>query len=151
MWWSIERYLSGVVCALCALFMPIRGLVVCAVTFVVVDFVVGVLASWLRARKRHQPWMFESRKAWRTVYKALFVMAGICMAWLIDSMVLDFAHLNLAKCFTGFVCGVEFWSYLENAAEISDHPMFRSLQRIMKNKISKTIDNDDTEQRPPQL
>lgn len=143
MWWNMERYLSGVVCAVGAIFIPVRELIVCAVAFVAVDFVVGVWASWQRARKMQQPWGFESRKAWRTVYKVLFVMAGICMAWLIDSMVLDFAHLNLAKCFTGFVCGVEFWSYLENAAEISDHPMFRSLKRIMKNKIDNTITNEN--------
>lgn len=141
MWWSIERYLSGVVCALCAVFLPIRPLIVCAVAFVAVDFVVGVLASWYRARKTEMPWGFESRKAWRTVYKLLFVMAGICLAWLIDSLVLDFAHLNLAKSFTGFVCGVEFWSYLENAAEISDHQIFRTLRKLMKNKIDKTLGN----------
>ena len=143
MWWSIERYLSGVICSMLAVFLPIRPLIVCAVAFVAVDFVVGVFASWLRAQRASQPWGFESRKAWRTVYKLLFVMAGICMAWLIDSLVLDFAQLNLAKCFTGFVCGVEFWSYLENAAEISDHPIFRSLKRIMKNKIEQTIGKDE--------
>ena len=141
MWWSIERYLSGVVCALCAVFLPIRPLIVCAVAFVAVDFVVGVLASWYRARKTQQPWGFESRKAWRTVYKLLFVMAGICLAWLIDSQVLDFVHLNLAKSFTGFVCGVEFWSYLENATTITGENRFSDVVALLKTRLGSLFGN----------
>jgi hypothetical protein len=33
------------------------------------------------------------------------------------------------------VCGVEFWSYLENAADISGNPMFRALGRLLKGKM----------------
>lgn len=70
-------------------------------------------------------------------------MAGIVLAWLIDSYILAFLGLRLANLFTGFVCGVEFWSYLENAAEISEHPVFNWLKRYMKKKLDKAIDNED--------
>ena len=147
MWGSVERYISGLICAAGALFVPVRPLIVCAGLFVMVDFVIGIVASRYRAMRAERMWQFESRKAWRTVYKAVFSMTGICLAWLIDSMVLDFAHLNLAKIFTGFVCGVEFWSYLENAAEISDHPMFRGLRNVMKNKMEQTLGGGDDGQK----
>ena len=76
----------------------------------------------------------------------LFVMAGISLAWLIDAVILNFMTLNLAKLFTGFVCGVEFWSYLENAAEISRHPIFLHLKRFMKSKVDDALGGKDNPQ-----
>ncbi|MBR2443022.1 MAG: phage holin family protein [Rikenellaceae bacterium] len=142
---GFERLISGVICALGALLLPARPLIICVGVFVLIDFVIGVAASRTRARRVGDEWRFESRKAWRTVYKAVFAMTGICMAWTLDSLVLDFAHLNLAKVFTGFVCGVEFWSYLENAADISNHPMFSALRNLMKGRIGKGLNINEKE------
>ncbi len=141
---GIERMISGVVCAVGALLLPARPLLVCVGVFVALDFVLGIWASRARAVRENREWRFESRKAWRTVYKAVFAMLGICMAWTLDTLVLDFAQLHLAKIFTGFVCGVEFWSYLENAADISNLPIFKALKSLMKGKIEKTLNIDDT-------
>ena len=44
-------------------------------------------------------------------------------------------QLNLAKLFTGFTCGVEFWSFLENAAQLSEAPLFRWLRRYAKRRV----------------
>jgi len=126
------KYLWGAVAGLCAVFVPIRGLVICAVVFVAVDFATGVVASRCRARRAGLVWTFSSRRAWDTVLKAMLVMAGIVLAWLLESVVLGFMELHLAKIFTGFVCGVEFWSYLENASDISGNPLFLALRRVME-------------------
>ncbi len=40
-------------------------------------------------------------------------------SWLLDACLLGFMQLRLARVFTGFLCGVEFWSFLENAARLS--------------------------------
>ncbi len=135
------RYISGAVIGLLSFFAPIRGLIVCAVVFVAIDFVTGVAAGRKRARQEGRPWGFESAKAWSTVVKLACVMAGIVLAWLIDSLILSYMNLRLANLFTGFVCGVEFWSYLENAAEISGHPVFRWLKRFMKSRLDKGLEN----------
>lgn len=132
---SFIKYLGNVGVVVLAYLSPIKPLVICALVFIGIDFMTGVIASWKRARNAGQPWAFESARAWRTIMKLIFVMVGICMAWMIDKDLLDFASLNLAKLFTGFICAVEFWSYLENAAEISDHPVFRSLRRFMKDRL----------------
>jgi len=129
---SAVKYLWGAVASLGAVFVPIGGLVVCAVAFVAVDFATGVAASRCRARRAGVEWVFSSRRAWDTVLKAVLVMAGIALAWLLESVVLGFMELNLAKIFTGFVCGVEFWSYLENAADISGRPLFLALRRLVE-------------------
>lgn len=136
---NVFKYLCGVAAGLCALFAPVRGLALCALVFVAVDFATGVAASRCRARRGGTVWSFSSRRAWDTVLKLVFVMAGILLAWLLDSVVFTFVELHLAKVFTGFVCGVEFWSYLENAADISGHPVFRALRRLLERKVDDAV------------
>ena len=129
------KYLVGAAVSIGAFFAPIGGLVVCAVSFVAVDFATGVWASRNRARRDNLNWAFSSRRAWDTLTKSVFVMAGIALAWMLDSVVVTFVEMHLARIFTGFVCGVEFCSYLENAADISGHPVFRALRRLLKKKL----------------
>jgi phage-related holin len=140
---NLFRYLSGAAMAAAGFFAPVGPLVLCGALFVAIDFVTGIMAGRRRAMIAGLPWGFESGKAWCTVRKLCFIMAGIVLAWMIDTLVLDFMNLRLANLFTGFVCGVEFWSYLENAAEISGHPVFRHLKRYMKKQVDKAIDNAD--------
>lgn len=142
---DILKYLWGALSAVFALFVPIQGLVICAVAFVAIDFVTGVAASRCRARRSGVRWGFSSRKAWDTVTKLIFVMAGIALAWMLDSIVLTFVELNLAKIFTGFVCGVEFWSYLENAGDITGQPVFLALKNLLKKRVGKAIDKEEEE------
>ena len=70
------------------------------------------------------------------------------MAGAIETHILDFMTLNLAKIFTGFICGVEFWSFLENAAEITDYSVFRGLKKLMKKKVENAIGCDLEEGKP---
>ena len=133
------KYLCGAVTGLLGLFAPVQGLILCAVAFVAIDFATGVVASRVRARRAGSEWRFSSRRAWNTVLKLVFVMAGIVLAWMLESVVLTFVELNLAKIFTGFVCGVEFWSYLENAADISGQPLFTALKRLLKKRVDDSL------------
>lgn len=133
------KYAWGGAASILSLLAPTGTLIVCAVIFIGVDFVTGVMADRKRARLCRRPWAFRSDKAWDTVSKLGFVLAGIVLAHLIDCCVITFVRLNLANLFTGFVCGVEFWSYLENAAVISDHPVFRWLRKFMQNKMEDVL------------
>lgn len=134
---TLFKYLSGVVAAAAGLFAPIAPLVACAVAFIAVDFLTGVAASRAEARRADRKWWFESREAWHTVVKLGLVVTAIAMSWLIDSCILGFMHLNLARLFTGFTCGVELWSFLENASQLSDAPVFRWLKRYVRRRIDK--------------
>ena len=128
--------------ALASLFTPIVPLVGCAITFVAIEFVTGVAASRARARRQGQKWYFESREAWRTVLKLGFVVIAIAMSWLVESCVLDFMTLNLAKIFTGFTCVVEFWSFLENASQLSESPLFVWLKRYVRHRIREEVEGE---------
>lgn len=133
------KYICGAISGIAGFFAPVYSLVLCAAVFVSIDFVTGIMADRRRTLRRGEEWGIESGKAWNTVYKLCFIMAGIVLAWLIDAYILDFMELRLANLFTGFVCGVELWSYLENAAEISGHPVFRWLKRYMKKNLDDAL------------
>ena len=143
---TLYRLISGLTAGFIALFAPIGPLVACAMAFIGIDFLSGVAASRAvavggappgraAARRKGHTWYFESCEAWRTVLKLGLTVTAIAMAWLIDSCVLDFMQLNVARLFTGFTCGVELWSFLENAAQLSDAPLFHWLRRDVRRPI----------------
>lgn len=136
------KYVSGSVAAIVALLCPITPLIITASVFVAIDFVTGIYASYVAARKENREWRIESRKAWRTVYKLCFVVTGIVMTWLVDTLVLQFMELHLANLFTGFVCGVELWSFFENASVISSSPLFSWLSRLLKHRIKREVGDE---------
>jgi phage-related holin len=136
------RYFSAFVASLCGLLCPIAPLITTATLFIVVDFITGVVASHAEARREGREWWFESRKAWRTVIKAGFVAIAIVMMWVLDYHVLEFMNLNMAKLFTGFVCGVELWSFLENAATISRAPLFEWMSRWVKRRVEREVKDE---------
>jgi phage-related holin len=138
----LSKYVSGIVAALIALLCPITPLIITATFFVAIDFLTGILASYVAAKNSGQKWCLESRKAWRTVYKLCFIVTGIVMTWLVDSLVLGFMELNLANLFTGFVCGVELWSFVENAATISQSKLFKWLSRWIKSKLRREVGDE---------
>lgn len=133
------KYFSALVGALVALLCPIAPLIIAATTFILIDFITGIFASRTEARRAGKPWWFESRKAWRTVTKLGFVLTSIVLIWIIDLHILGFMHLNLANLFTGFVCGVELWSFIENAASISHAPLFEWLGKWVKRRIDREV------------
>ena len=69
--------------------------------------------------------------------KLALALTAIAMAWLIDRCVLGFTRLDTTRLFAGFICGVEMWSFLENAAQLSDAPLFRRLRRYARRRIGK--------------
>lgn len=129
---ALLKYFSGVMSAAASFFAPIGGTVACSVLFVGVDFVTGIAADRRRAGREGRKWRFESRRAWRTVKKAGFLVTAIAMAWMIDACVLDFMQMHTARLMAGFACGVELWSVLENASEISESPLFMQLRKFIK-------------------
>ena len=137
------RLFSGAAAAAGALFAPAAPLVLCAALFIGADFATGTAADRARCRRAGRRWYFESRKARRTVVKAATVIAAIALAWLLDSCILARTTPCLAKCFAGFACGVELWSFLENCTQLSDAPFFWLLQRYVRHRIDREFGADD--------
>ena len=145
------RVANAALLALAALFAPIRSVILCALSFILIDFVTGVLASRCEAKQRGEAWYFTSHDAWRTIRKAGFVLLTIAMCWVVESCILSFLTLNLTRITAGAICGVEMWSFLENASVLSDTKLFSWLRSYVKRKVEKEIgDYDKDEQRPAQ-
>lgn len=130
------KILAGLVAGFMAAFVQnLLPLFVAVTVFEAVDFVTGCIKSGVVAHRNHEKFAFESVKAWRTIYKFVFILIGIILAEMLDAIIAENTRLRFANYFTAFCCGVEFWSFLENAAVISDHPIFRWLRQFMKIKV----------------
>ena len=139
---TLYRYVSGAAAGIVGLFAPAGPLIATTLLFIAMDFLSGVAADRAEARRAGRAWYFESRKAGRTVAKAALVLTAIAMAWLLDTCVLDFLQLNVARLFAGFTCGVELWSFLENAAQLSDAPFFLRMRRYVRRRIGKEVGDE---------
>ena len=140
------RCVNGAFLGLAALFAPIKPLILCALSFILIDFVTGVLASRCEAKQRGERWYFSSHEAWRTIRKAGFVLLTIAMGWLIEWCILDFMTLNLTRILTGAICGVEMWSFLENASVLSDAKIFTWLRNFVKRTVEEEIGEYDKDE-----
>lgn len=140
------RLSNAAVLGLTALFAPIQPLVLCALIFILIDFVTGVLASRCEAKQQGVAWYFSSREAWRTLRKAGFVVMTIAMAWLVECCILNFMTLHLTRIITGAICGVEVWSFLENASVLSDAKLFGWLGNYVKRKVEHEIGDYDKDE-----
>lgn len=127
--------------ALLSLFAPVKSVICCTLCFVLIDFITGVAASRAVAKREGRVWYFESREAWRTLYKGGFVVMAIGMMWILESCVLDFMTLNLTRLLAGFICSVEMWSFLENAAQLSDAPLFEWMRKYLHRRIERQVEN----------
>ena len=140
---AMYRVINGFMMSFVALFSPIQPVVMCALVFIAVDFVTGVLASRCEAKRRGDRWYFSSHEAWRTIRKAGFVLLTIGMCWLVESCILYFVTLNITRIVAGARCGVEMWSFLENASVLSDAKIFDWLRKYVKRKVENEIGEYD--------
>ena len=136
---ALFRFINGLVLGMAALFAPIKPVILCALTFIFIDFVTGVIASRCEAKKRGEKWYFSSHEAWRTIRKAGFVLLTIAMSWLIEYCILDFVTLHITRIIAGAICGVEMWSFLENASVLSDGKLFEWLRNYVRRKVEKEM------------
>lgn len=139
---ALFKYINGALLALISLVAPIQPVVLCALAFIIVDFVTGTLADRTSAKREGRAWFFESGKARRTIFKAGFTIIAIAMTWLVECCVLDFMELHLTRLLAGMVCGVEMWSILENASVLSDSRLFEWLRHYVRRKIEKEVGDE---------
>ena len=143
---AIYRCVNATLLAMAALFAPIQPVILCALSFIFVDFVTGVVASRCEAKQRGKAWYFSSHEAWRTIRKAGFVLLTIGMCWLVESCILNFMTLNITRLVAGAICGVEMWSFLENASVLSDAKLFEWLRNYVKRKVEREFGEYDKDE-----
>lgn len=103
------------------------------VVIILLDLFFGIIAA------RHRGEGIESRKLWRTVYKFLIANLVVALAYSID---VEIGLIDMHKTIAWFIIGFEFWSILENLAQISNLQIFVILKKIMTAKIKTVTDID---------
>ena len=140
------QWFMGIGTSFLGSFAPIQDMLMGVFIFIGVDFVVGCIASYKRSKRRKVRWFFESAKAWNTIYKLAFSLMAVSLSFYLDTKIFNFVDLKLPNMVAGFICGTEFWSFLENAGDISEHPVFRAIRKITKRKINRVIDCEDSDE-----
>lgn len=133
------------------LFIPIQDLIVSVFFFIAVDFVIGCIASHKRIVKSGGKWKFSSRAAYYTIYKFGFSIMAIYMAYALgENVINDIIDISkLPNMICGIICVVEFWSFLENASEISESKVFAWIKKYTVRKAKKFdqfITDDDIDE-----
>ena len=128
---------AGIFAGIAASFTnDLMPLFVIVLIFEVADFGTGVWKSAVVAKRSHKRFAFQSVKAWRTIVKLALMLLVIFLSEMLGkTLAEDGERWRLANYMTGFLCGVEMWSVLENAAVISEHPVFKWLRKFMKFKV----------------
>jgi hypothetical protein len=123
--------------------MPIRAIVILTISFIAVDFIVGIIASYKVHKKG-----FETVRAWRTAFKLAGALTSIVAAYCIEVFIFKSEETYLARGVAGILCAFDFYSIVANFAILSNHPAFRVIQKFAKAEIEskmKRISTVETE------
>lgn len=128
--------------SLFALFSNFLVLLGVTYAFIVADFYFGYRLS-KKVKKINSNAIasgkLESCKWWHTIIKGKDAAIFIALAFLADKYIFHSGDLICSLTVTGFVCGAEFWSMLENYAYISDAKWAKWLRKYVKNKAEKHL------------
>ena len=123
-----NNFISGAILSIFSYFSPVKGILIVAFAAILLDLITGIIAARIRGEG------IKSKKLYKTGIKIGCVSAIILMTFAIDE---EIPLIELHKIVAWLIVGFELWSILENMAQITDHPVFKFLQRFMKDKIEK--------------
>lgn len=123
-----NNFMSGALMGILSYFSPVKGVLLVAFAAILLDLITGIIAARTRGEG------IKSKKLYKTAVKIGCVSAIILMTYAIDK---EIPLIELHKLVAWLIVGFELWSILENMAQITDHPVFRFLKRLMRDKIEK--------------
>lgn len=121
---SAERFTGCMLAGVAAYLAPLSVVIICVVSFIIVDAILGYRVSRKYGRKK-----FESNKVWKTINKMFEATLLVVGANAIDAHIVQSIDLHAVEFISGMICGTEFLSWLESLKEL--HP---------NSKICKVID-----------
>lgn len=113
------RYLSSFVVSVCAIFMPIKGLLIATGALILFDLITGVIA----ARKRGET--ITSARLRDSLSKLVIYEVAICAAFIAEHYISDM--LPFVKMASSMISLVELTSVYENLNSISGKDILKSL------------------------
>lgn len=135
----LTKIAAGVTFALVGYLAPVMDIVVLFIVAMFIDFVTGIWASVKRGN------VISSRRMWRSVYKMFYSLIIIVLIYAVDTEI-GIEQIDMHRFAALLIIGCEIWSIIENAAEISDHPMFRVIKKYLGKRIEKETGIDLNEE-----
>ncbi|MBE6457555.1 MAG: phage holin family protein [Alphaproteobacteria bacterium] len=115
-----------------AFFGPLKWWLCACAFFIIVDFITGCWVS----RKRGQTW--QSQRFRESLNKSYSYMMVIICARMLELIL----QVSVSRYFTGFICGIEFYSILENFYHATGDRVFYILTQITNKKLKDAVGYD---------
>lgn len=125
----IKHFLSGVAISIMGYFAPVQDVIMVMVLTVIVDMITGIWASVREGRG------VKSRRLTKTAVKIVLYAMIIYLLFCVDK---ELQMFEVHRAVAWLIVGFEIWSILENAARITDHPIFRILKKYMNDRVKET-------------
>ncbi len=114
---------------------PIKWWLVACAFFIIADFITGLWVS----RHRGQTW--QSQRFRESIAKCASYMFVIICARVFE-LIIGPADIHVARYFTAFICGVEFYSVLENFYHATGNRVFYILTQMTNKKLKNMVGYD---------
>ena len=89
-----NKMFAGCFASLAALICDnLLPLFITIVIFELMDFATGIMKSAVLAKRAGRRFAFESIKAWRTIYKMVFILIGVVLAEMLDATIAEETRL----------------------------------------------------------
>lgn len=124
------QYLKALLISALAIFIPIKPILLAAMTLCVVDLVLGVLA----ARKRKQK--ITSKGLGRTIVKIMVYEVAVCSGFVVQKYLINDA-VPIVNLIGGLIGLTEMKSVLENLDAISGDKTFRTIVNRLASQSNK--------------
>lgn len=135
---DVNKVWVYMLCSICGFFQPVGVLILWLFIFVLVDLVTGIWASLVEGR------FMTSEGLRKTITKLFFYFLTITLAEGLDKYMVCWG--GLAKMISAILCGIEFYSVLENFYRITGHRSFKILTQFTIKKIQEKtgVDIEET-------
>ena len=136
---DINKVWSYSIAAIMAFFEPLWVLILWFFIFIMVDFITGIYAAMVEGK------FITSHKMRKTVGKFISYSTAVILLHGIDSYMLPFDALFLARIGATIICGIELHSIFENLYRATGNSVFRVLTQFSAKKLEQHTGVDANE------
>lgn len=136
---DVNKICAYSISALMAFFEPLWVLILWFFIFIMIDFITGIYAAMIEGK------LITSHKMRKTVGKFISYSTAIILLHGIDSYMVPFDTLFLARVGATIICGIELHSIFENMYRATGNNVFRVLTQFSAKKLEQHTGVDANE------
>ena len=126
---DLDKIWAYIVAGTIGFFEPLWVLMLWFLIFVACDTITGVWASIIERK------IITSNQLRKTIVKLMMYSMTIVLCHAIDTSMIVFVDIGLAKLVSAIICGIELYSILENCYRITGNKVFKTLTQFTLKKV----------------